>query len=183
MKIYVALLTVLLVSSVFMGCASQMNEVVLSDPPGADIYWGKEAANIEKTEYRTPFSRSIGEQFTRSGWESWCYRLKLAGYHDSDIICRPEEDRYRLLDVRLRPLQTEITSDPPDAEIYWGPSADDLEKTIHRTPRVEKNPKNGVSWKAWYFQVKKEGYRDSKIIFQSQTLEDRKVHFVLELKK
>ena len=181
-RFMINLIFFLILSSFCMACASRVHEVILSDPPGADIYWGKETSNLQKASYNTPFSRSM-DQTLGGGWKSWCYQLKRPGYHASDVICRPEDEHYRLIDITLRPLQTEITSDPPGADIYWGPSSDNLIKTIYQTPRIEKTPQNGASWKAWYFQVKKEGYRNSEIIFQPQTLEDRNVHFKLEPEK
>jgi hypothetical protein len=158
------------------GCAGTLQEIITCDPPQAHIYWGKTESQLKKTGYKTPHSRTI----SGSNWEPWCYQVKKDGYHDSEIICR-EEEGYRYLDFQLVPLKTTITSQPPDAIIYWGPSKDQLERTEHRTPRTitAKEHAGGASWKDWYFQVKKKGYFESEIVFQPQPSSDRSVHFEL----
>jgi len=169
---YLIVLTMLFGS----GCAGTLQEIITCYPPQATIYWGKTESQLKKTGYKTPHSRTI----SGSNWEPWCYQVKKNGYHDSEIICR-EEEGYRYLDFQLVPLKTTITSQPPDAIIYWGPSKDQLERTEHRTPRTitAKEHAGGASWKDWYFQVKKKGYFDSEIVFQPQPSSDRSVHFEL----
>lgn len=172
-------LILLLLLGILSSCASSMSqEIILCDPPQAEIYWGKTESNLEKTGLKTPSSRSI----SGSNWESWCYQVKKNGYHDSEITCRGEEG-FRYLDFRLIPLRTEITSEPTGAVIYWGPTKDRLERTDFRTPRivtVEDLPTDrGSDWEEWYFQVKKEGYQDSEIIFSPALQQDRNIHFKL----
>jgi hypothetical protein len=157
------------------GCSGTMDEVITSDPYSADIYWGKTKSDLEKSGYKTPNSRSVSE----SDWASGCYQVKKEGYHDSEVICRQKED-YRHLDFRLIPIETVITSEPPGATIFWGPAKDQLKKTIYLTPRNEMNVSDGANWKDWYFQVKKEGYVDSEIMFKTEDSKDRHVHFELE---
>jgi len=157
------------------GCSGTMYEVITSEPHSADIYWGKTQSDLDETGYKTPHSRSV----SKSGWALGCYQFKKDGYHDSDIICSQKED-YRHVDVRLIPLKTTITSNPPDATIFWGPSTDKLKETIHITPRTEMDVSLGASWKDWYYQVKKKGYVDSDIVFKSQESKDRHVHFELK---
>lgn len=163
------------------GCTGPLRETITSTPPGAHIYWGKSEVNLQRSGHVTPHSRSVRSVRTSlgSGWESWCFQVRLEGYHDSEVICKPEEGDYRHVDFRLEPLRTTITSEPPGAIIYWGPSKVKLEETIHRTPRIEKYIHPGANWKSWYFQVKKEGYYDSEIVFKSQSFSDRHVHFIL----
>jgi hypothetical protein len=158
-----------------------LKEAVTSTPPGAHIYWGKAEASLERSEHVTPHSRSIRSIRSSfgSGWESWCFQVRKEGYHDSEVICRPEEDDYRHVDFYLEPIKTIISSEPPGADIYWGSSKDKLEETIHKTPRIEKGVRLGASWKAWYFKVKKEGYYDSEIVFKPRSSSDRHVHFEL----
>lgn len=170
---YSIILLILLTS----GCAGTLQEIITCDPPQAHIYWGKTKTALKKTGHKTPYSRSI----SGSNWEYWCYQVKKEGYRNSKIICR-EEEGYRYLDFRLVPLKTTITSQPPDAIIYWGPSEKQIEKTIHRTPRTVtvKDHPNGASWKNWYYQVKKEGYHDSEIVFVPQKENDRQIHFELK---
>jgi len=79
-----------------------------------------------------------------------------------------------------RSISTEVTSNPSDAEIYWGEAESDLKKTDYTTPYLQHHSVSKAIWKAWYFQVKKEGYKDSEVIFQAETKEDRSVHFELE---
>lgn len=157
------------------GCAANIYEVITGYPPQADIYWGKNPTNLEKTGYKTPYSRSLSEP----SWGNWCYQIKKDGYRDSDIICRQKE-AYRHLDFHLVPLKTTISSEPPDAIIFWGSAEDQLKKTIHQTPHQEYNVSNGASWKDWYFQVKMKGYNDSGIVFLPQQSSDR--HVLFELK-
>jgi hypothetical protein len=159
-----------------LGCAGTLQEIVTADPPQAHIYWGKTESELKKTGYKTPFSRTT----SGSNWESWCYQAKKEGYHDSAIVCR-EEEGYRNLNFRLAPRKTTITSQPPNAIIYWGPLKDQLERTEHRTPRTitVKEHGGGASWKDWYIQVKKNGYNDSEVGFLPQQSSDRSVHFEL----
>lgn len=79
-----------------------------------------------------------------------------------------------------RTISTVLTSNPSNAEIYWGEVESDLMKTNNTTPYIEHNKHSNPVWKAWYYQVKKEGYKDSEIIFQSETKEDRLLHIELE---
>ena len=165
--------TVLFIS----GCGVTIQEIITCDPPQADIYWGKTSSNLEKTGYKTQHSRSM----SALRWESWCYQVKKDGYHDSYIICRPEEN-HRNLDFYLAPLRITITSEPPNAIIYWGPSRDNIYKTEHRTPRTVtvKNTSDGASWMDWYYQVKKDGHHDSELVFLPQGSSDRNAHFSLK---
>lgn len=158
-------------------CAGTLQEIITCDPPQAHIYWGKTRSKIEKTGHKTPYSRSV----SGSNWEPWCYQVKKEGYHDSEILCRGEES-YRYLDFRLVPLKTTITSEPQDAMIYWGPSREELRKTTYRTPRsvTVKDYPGGASWKDWYYQLKKDGYHDSEIVFMPLQAEDRKIHIRLK---
>lgn len=159
------------------GCAGTVQEIITCDPPQADIYWGKSPERLFVTGHKTPYSRSL----SISAWESWCYQVKKDGYFDSEIVCR-EEETYRYLDFSLTPLKTTITSDPPDATIYWGPSGGRIHRTIHKTPRsiIVKDAPEGASWKDWYFQVRKEGYHDSEIVFLPRQPRDRNAHFELK---
>jgi len=169
---YLIVLTLLLGS----GCAGTLQEAISCDPPQAEIYWGKAISELAKTGYKTPFRRSK----SGSSWEAWCYQVKKDGYHDSEVACR-EKERYRYLDFRLVPLKTTITSEPPNAIIYWGPSEDQMRKTTHRTSRTltAKDHSGGASWNDWYYQVKKEGYLDSEIVFLPRQSIDRSIHFEL----
>lgn len=160
------------------GCVGNIHEIITCDPIGADIYWGKTQSNLENSGYKTPYSTSC----SGSRWESWCYQVKKEGYHDSEIICTTPEN-YRHMDFSLKPIQTIVSSDPPGATIYWGPSIDQLKETIYKTPRTEHNVQvgaSGANWKDWYYQVKKKGYHDSEIVFKHKSSNDRYVHFELK---
>jgi len=157
------------------GCAGSIHEIVTSEPPGANIYWGKTSSSLKQTDFRTPNSRKL----STSPWESWCYQIAMEGYRDSEIICR-EEETHRHISVRLNPIETTITSDPPGAMIYWGPSADDLKRTPYFTPHSANRAWEGANWKSWYFQVKRRNYQDSEIIFLQQSKTDRQVSFKLK---
>ena len=170
---------VLLLLALIPGCASSFSqEAIFSDPPQAEIYWGKTEGTLEKTGLETPNSRSI----SASKWESWCYQVKKEGYHESEIICKGQEG-FRYLDFHLIPVKTTITSEPPGAIVYWGGTKDSLERTDFRTPKIisvkDLPPGSGVHWKDWYFQVKKEGYQDSEIMFLPLQQHDRSIHFQL----
>ena len=172
-------LSLILLLALIPRCASSVSqEVILCDPPQAEIYWGKTESSLEKTRLKTPNSRSI----SAPKWESWCYQVKKEGYRDSEITCRGEEG-FRYLEFRLLPLKTAITSEPPEAIIYCGPTKDRLERTNYRTPRiitVKDLPTGyGSAWEDWYLQVKKEGYQDSEIIFLPRQQTDHSIHFEL----
>ena len=88
-------LSLILLLAFLPGCASSVSqEVLLCDPPQAEIYWGKTENSLEKTRLTTPSSRSL----SASKWESWCYQVKKEGYRDSEITCRGEEG-FRYLDI------------------------------------------------------------------------------------
>jgi len=175
---FVALAVITLL--VFMaGCATYVSqEVILCDPPQAEIYWGKSESSLQKTQLKTPRSRSI----SASKLERWCYQVKKEGYHDSEITCR-EEEGFRYLDFRLIPLKTTITSEPPEATIYFGAAKERLGRTDFRTPRIitvkELPAGYGAFWEEWCIQVKKEGFQDSETICSPRETHDRTVHFVL----
>lgn len=158
-------------------CSGTLQEIITCDPPQAHIYWGKTRSDLKETGHKTPYSRST----SGSHWEPWCYQVKKDGYHDSETICRQEEG-YRYLDFRLVPLKTTITSQPPDAIVYWGASEEQISKTTYRTPRTVtvKDHPGGASWKDWYYQVKKEGYHDSEIVFMPRQADDRQIHIELK---
>ena len=79
-------------------------------------------------------------------------------------------------------LRTTITSEPPGADIYMGSSRDRLEPSNNKTPFTLSGTDIGAYWKPWYYQVKKEGYKDSEIIFKEKENGDRFVHFQLKPK-
>jgi hypothetical protein len=174
-----SILFLILILAFISRCASSTSqEIIFCDPPKADIYWGKTEGSLEKTGLTTPHSRSLSV----SRWESWCYQVKKEGYHDSEIICRREEG-FRYLDFKLTPLKTSITSEPSGAIVYWGPGRDQLERTDHRTPTTitskDLSTESGAAWDDWFFQVKKEGYHDSEVLFLPRKQHDRSIHFEL----
>ena len=157
------------------GCAATRQEIITCNPPEADIYWGKTRNTLQKSEQKTPYSGSnFGFNLKHN-----CYQVRKEGYLDSDIICRHKE-KYRYIEFNLKPIKTFITSEPSRARIFWGPTKENLIETIYETPRTESNVSRGASWKDWYFQVKKEGFKDSETIFKHETSEDRFVNFVLK---
>ena len=179
MKTIFSILSLVLIFAFVAGCASPTSqESIFCDPPKADIYWGKTEGNLQKTGLTTPHSRSI----SASKLESWCYQVRKEGYHDSEIVCR-EEEGFRYLEFRLTSIETSITSEPSGAIVYWGQRKDQMEETYHRTPTTitskEPSALGGAAWDDWYFQVKKEGYRDSEIIFLQRQQHDRSIHFEL----
>ena len=167
----------ILILSLMIGCAAKTHEVITCYPHYADIYWGTSPSELKKTGFSTPHSRSISE----AERERWCYQVKKDGYKDSDVICR-EKEGYRNLDFYLVPLKTIITSKPSGATIHWGASKDQIERTTHRTPRTltVKDHSGGASWKDGYYQIKKEGFHDSEILFLPRQAHDRHLHFHLK---
>ncbi len=148
----------------------------MSSPHGGDIYWGKTESEMVKTNRQTISSRSmIGKQ-----WESWCYQVVKAGYLPSEIICRPDGEEYRRITFKLTKINTYITSEPPNAEVYWGFSKYNLQKTNYITPWTEDSADTGANYKDWFFQVRKKGYNDSEIIFMPCTQKHREIHFILD---
>jgi hypothetical protein len=180
MRSLLSALSLILLLAIIPRCATPVSqEVILCDPPQAEIHWGKTESSLEKTPLKTPNTRSVSAQKL----ESWCYQVRKTGYHDSQITCR-EEEGFRYLDFRLIPLRTEVTSEPPEAIIYCGPAQDRLERTDYRTPKtltVKELPPSfrSSAWEDGYLQVKKEGYQDSEIIFLPRQQEDRKIHLKL----
>ena len=73
-----------------------------------------------------------------------------------------------------------ITSDPPNADIYWGYSQSNFVDTDYVTP-FERTI-SGRSWEARCYQVRKEGYYDSEVICKPSESGDRHIHFGLRPK-
>ena len=70
-----------------------------------------------------------------------------------------------------------VTSDPYDADIYWGESKETLVKSVVKTPYSKIH--RGTALESRCFQVRKKGYHKSEIA--SRTSEDyRHVHFDLK---
>jgi hypothetical protein len=179
MRTLYSILLALLLLAFIPRCASPLSqEAIFSDPPQAEIYWGKTQSSLEKTGLKTPNSRSL----SASTLEGWCYQLKKSGYYDSEITCRGEEG-FRYLNFHLIPIKTTITSEPPGAIVFWGETKDRLERTDFRTPKVitvkDLPIGSGADLAEWYFQVRKEGYHDSEIIFSPPQQLDRNLHFML----
>ena len=96
------------------GCAGTIHEqkpvgkikqTVTSELPGADIYWGKTQSNLQKTGYKTPYSKSISGKT----WESWCYQVKREGYYDSEVICKDVTAGNRYVYFKLKPVEREVS--------------------------------------------------------------------------
>jgi hypothetical protein len=139
------------------------------------IFWGKTPTEMVNSEQLTPVGRYVvGDQ-----WESWCYQVIKAGYLPSEIDCRPDGETTRKITFKLREIKTHISSDPPGAQIYWGPSKDLLTRADRLTPLQEDRVDIGASYRGWYFQARKEGYKDSEIRFLPYAISDRSVHFIL----
>ncbi len=76
-----------------------------------------------------------------------------------------------------------INSDPPGASIYWGENESQLVYTGNTTPYSKPNTKESPIFKTWCYQVKKEGYSDSKVISMPYSSDDRIVDFTLKPKR
>jgi hypothetical protein len=108
---------------------------------------------------------------------------------DSAVICVPLRNLrpmmsflliiflFSLLGGCAGELREVITCTPPNADIYWGKTPSDLEKTEHTTPFSRTI--SGSEWEPWCYQVKKEGYHDSPIVCRDKE-RSRYVNFYLE---
>lgn len=76
-----------------------------------------------------------------------------------------------------------INSDPPGASIYWGENESRVAYTGNTTPYSKPNTAEAPIFKTWYYQVKKEGYYDSKVISMPYSSDDRIVDFTLKPKR
>jgi len=78
-------------------------------------------------------------------------------------------------------IKTVITSDPPGAEIWMGKTPNKMEY-FGLTPLNYKFYENKPYWEKWYYQIKKDGYVDSKLIFKpkGEIGADRYVHATLK---
>jgi hypothetical protein len=70
-----------------------------------------------------------------------------------------------------------ITSNPPGADIYWGYNRTNFVDTEYVTPY--QRSLYGGAWESRCYQVRKEGYFDSKIICKPSEVGDRHIHFDL----
>jgi|GEM_PF-7123535 len=175
LRLVVFLLTLASFCEAGVNTTSRIEEIIISDPPWADIYWGKSRQELVGPVGKTPHSRSM----TGVKWEPFCYQVKKAGYHDSQIICKAGEKGDRYVHFNLKPLKLTVTSNPEGAGIYWGSSRDALKSTGFKTPHTDTDSDRGANWKSWYFQVKRAGYKDSEVAFRPRSDHDRRIHFVL----
>ena len=70
-----------------------------------------------------------------------------------------------------------ITSNPPGADIYWGYNRTNFVDTEYVTPY--QRSLYGGAWESRCYQVRKEGYFDSKVICKPSEVGDRHIHFDL----
>ena len=74
-------------------------------------------------------------------------------------------------------INENISSKPPLADIYWGKTKNNLEKTHHETPFYRTI--NVSTLESWCYQAKRNGYLDSDIICKEEASGDRNIHFNL----
>ena len=70
-----------------------------------------------------------------------------------------------------------ITSNPEGADIYWGYNRTNFVDTEYVTPF--QRSLYGKAWEPRCYQVRKEGYFDSKVICKPSEMGDRNIHFDL----
>jgi hypothetical protein len=70
-----------------------------------------------------------------------------------------------------------ITSNPQGADIYWGYNRTNFVDTEYVTPF--QRSLYGKAWEPRCYQVRKEGYLDSKVICRPSEMADRNIHFDL----
>jgi hypothetical protein len=168
-----------------MGCQSTIKVHITSDPLGANIYYGTTPSDL-KYAGTTPKE----ESFTgyQPYWLPGYYQFKKEGFLDSEIIYKEQSpvntDRLvwtQLIQLPSTTIKCYIASDPFGANIYYGTTPSDL-KYAGTTPKEESFTGYQPSWAPGYYQFKKEGFLDSKIIFkeQSPVNTDRTIRIKLE---
>jgi TolB protein len=85
--------------------------------------------------------------------------------------------------AQQKTIYEKISSDPPGASIYWGEIENRLTYTGKTTPFTKPNAAKSPVFKTWFYQVKKDGYYDSKVIMMPYTSEDRIINFTLKPKR
>jgi hypothetical protein len=180
LSIMLAVISLLSVSLI--SCTTTIKCDITSNPPGATIYSGPRPDELRYTGV-TPKTETF--EGIDPHWNAWYYQFKKEGYEDSKILLIPQgppnRGRYVYANLKPKPQKTtikiHISSDPSGAAIYSGPSPDKLEYA-GLTPETGTFEKTNPYWKAWYYQFKKKGYEDSRIIFKPQSAvnEDRYVH-------
>jgi S1-C subfamily serine protease len=170
LSIMVAAISLLSISLI--SCTTTIKSDITSNPAGATIYHGPSPGELRYAGV-TPKTETFED--IMPFWKAWYYQFKKEGYEDSDIIFVPQgpPNRGRYVHANLKPksqkitIKIYITSDPPGATIFAGPSPDNLTYVgvTNMTDTFEEiNPR----WKAYYFQFKRPGYEDSDIIFKPQ---------------
>jgi S1-C subfamily serine protease len=119
------------------------------------------------------------------------YQIKKPGYEDSKIIFIPQgppnKGRYVHANLKPKPQETivsvNITSSPPGATIYAGPTPDNL-TILGITPFNATFTGENPYWRAWYYKFEKHGYF-SELIYEPQGLpnQNRYVYATLKPKK
>ena len=120
----------------------KIKETVVSEPHGADIYWGKTQSNLEKAGYKTPHSRSISAK----ALESWCYQVKKEGYYDSEAICSDKTSGNRYVHFELKPLKKFTKEIIQKAVAGDAKYQNELGIFYHDGRGVPQNYKEAVKW-------------------------------------
>jgi hypothetical protein len=89
---------------------------------------------------------------------------------------------YNYLTGAVNPLGDEnskiyFTSYPPGASVYAGTDPSALKPTHILTPHTMTRPPGTHKWATEYYMLKLDGYKDSSILFKSNSFGDRIVHY------
>ena len=196
-RIFLSLFLTIMIAA---GCTT-IKTSVTSDPSGAKIFWGPTKSDLEWDGKVTPYEES--HDVFLAEWKAGCVQVKKDGYQDSEVVCRPKEQRDRhvhfVLKPKARQVTHHITSDPPGAEIFWGFNESTMASL--GPGKLTGKFKNFIDKYHFFtpvtpyehrfeapfgkippscYQVKKEGYQDSEVICKHQgDREDLDFHFVL----
>jgi len=172
--LFSASIFLLFLTLLFSCVTTSIQEKITSDPPGAYIYAGPTPDNLSYFGITPTTGKKTGG--FGLAFASYYYQFKKPGYENSDILFVPQgpPNRDRYVHANLKPksqktnIKRDITSDPPGATIYAGPSPYNLVMTPFTTPRTVYFEGINPYWPAEYYQFKKPGYVDSEIIFKPQ---------------
>jgi len=158
--------------------------VIKSNPNNAKIYSGKSPSTL-KYYATAPYNESGASK----GWGSMYFQARKEGYFNSDIQKATVRSGQASLNFSLKaknepepyPVKEytfTISSNQSDTKIYFGSTPYNLQ--LYATaPYNKRSTTNPNVWARSYFQARKKGYQDSKVISATRTKNGAELNFIL----
>jgi|GEM_PF-5731928 len=144
---------------------------ITSTPDGAKIYFSQKADDKGIQIGITPFTDKFDQQQFPAGY----YRLEKEGFKAQTQRVQPPGDNPQNINIAktLQPVSTiklSITSNPPDAAIFFGVDKNDIGKKLGNTPyndtRNDAASEEKPFWEKGFYKAVLTGYKPEVIAIQ-----------------